>query len=41
MRWIDIILPEPTLHQELDGRLTAAAELAAQIPPLQEQYGLD
>src|SRR5210317_1790483 len=41
MRWIDIILPEPTLHQELDGRLAAAADLAAGIPALQEQYGLD
>jgi len=41
MRWIDIILPEPTLHQELDTRLTAVASLAAEIPPLQEQFGLD
>jgi hypothetical protein len=41
MRWIDITLPEPTLHQELDTRLTAAASLAAEIPPLQDQYGLD
>ncbi|MCK9997000.1 MAG: hypothetical protein KAH56_12075 [Candidatus Krumholzibacteria bacterium] len=41
MRWIDIILPEPTIHQELDTRLAAAARLAAEIPPLQDQYGLD
>lgn len=41
MRWIDIILPQPTLHQELDTRLTRAAALTAKIPPLQEQYGLD
>ena len=41
MRWIDIILPEPTMHQELDNRLTAASALAAEIPTLQEQYGLD
>ena len=41
MRWIDIILPEPTIHQELDNRLTAASDLAGEIPSLQEQYGLD
>ena len=41
MRWIDIILPEPTIHQELDTHLAAAARLAAQIPPLQEESGLD
>ena len=41
MRWIDIILPDPTMHQELDSRLAAAAALAAKIPPLQDQYGLD
>jgi hypothetical protein len=41
MRWIDIILPEPTMHQELDSRLAVAADLAAEIPALQEQYGLD
>jgi len=41
MRWIDIILPDPTMHQELDSRMAAAALLAAEIPALQEQYGLD
>ncbi len=41
MRWIDIILPEPAMHQELNSRLTAASSLAAEIPVLQEQYGLD
>ncbi len=41
MRWIDIILPEPTIHQELDTRLAAAADLAGEIPALQDQYGLD
>jgi hypothetical protein len=41
MRWIDIILPEPTIHQELDQRLAAAAALAATIPDLQDSYGLD
>ncbi len=41
MRWIDIILPEPTIHQELDTHLAAAADLAAQIPLLQEKSGLD
>jgi hypothetical protein len=41
MRWIDIILPEPTIHQELDTRLAAAAGLAGEIPALQDQYGLD
>ncbi len=41
MRWIDIILPEPTIHQELDTRLEAAAGLASEIPAIQDQYGLD
>jgi|GEM_PF-1067001 len=41
MRWIDIILPEPTIHQELDAHLAAAAALAAEIPALQEKNGLD
>ena len=41
MRWIDIILPEPTIHQELDKHLATAAGLAAQIPGLQEEHGLD
>jgi hypothetical protein len=41
MRWIDIILPDPTIHRELDTHLTAAAALASEIPEIQEQYGLD
>ena len=41
MRWIDIILPDPTMHQELDSRMAAAADLAAEIPALQAKYGLD
>jgi hypothetical protein len=41
MRWIDITLPDPTMHQELDSRMAAAAALVAKIPPLQVQFGLD
>ena len=41
MRWIDIILPEPTIHQELDTHLATAAGLAAKIPLMQEESGLD
>lgn len=41
MRWIDITLPEPMICQDLDGRLAAARDLAAQIPALQQEFGLD
>jgi hypothetical protein len=41
MRWIDIILPEPTIHPELDQHLATAQHLAGQIPALQESFGLD
>ncbi|MEN8008435.1 MAG: hypothetical protein ABFS42_15610 [Candidatus Krumholzibacteriota bacterium] len=41
MRWIDIILPEPTNHPELDMHLAKATGLAAKIPAIQETHGLD
>jgi hypothetical protein len=41
MRWIDIILPEPGIHQELDAGLAAARDMAADILEIQERYGLD
>jgi len=41
MRWIDIDLPEPGIHQELDSGLAAARDQAADIPEVQDRYGLD
>jgi hypothetical protein len=41
MRWLDIILPEPGTHRNLDTALEQARSLAAGIPALQERDGLD
>jgi hypothetical protein len=41
MRWIDIVLPEPGIHQELDTGLAAAGDLARDILEIQERYGMD
>ncbi len=35
MRWIDIILPEPGIHQEVDGLLSEAVAKMAHIPEIQ------
>ena len=41
MRWIDIILPEPGTHRNLDNAVTEARTLAAAIALLQDRDGLD
>jgi hypothetical protein len=41
MRWIDIILPEPGINQNLDTLCEEAAAVAATIPAIQERDGLD
>ncbi len=41
MRWIDIILPEPGIHQEFDGVLSSAVALMTQIPEIQARDGMD
>jgi hypothetical protein len=41
MRWIDIILPEPGIHQEVDALLSDAVAKMARIPEIQARDGLD
>ncbi len=41
MRWIDIILPEPGIHQEVDALLSDAVAKMAHIPEIQARDGLD
>jgi len=41
MHWIDIILPEPGIDQEMEGLLTDAVAAMARIPEIQARDGLD
>lgn len=41
MRWIDIILPEPGIRQEMDDLLSEAVARMARIPEIQARDGLD
>ncbi len=41
MRWIDIILPEPGIHQDHDLLVTEAIYLLSDLPEIQEKQGLD
>ena len=41
MRWIDIILPEPGTHQEMDALVSEAVARMARIPEIQTRDGLD
>ncbi len=41
MRWIDITLPEPGIHQEMDSLLSMAVAEMARIPEIQTRDGLD
>ncbi len=41
MRWIDIILPEPGIRQEMDDLLSQAVAQMAHIPEIQTREGLD
>jgi hypothetical protein len=41
MHWIDIILPEPETHQELDTLLNQAAEKTRALEQIQQRDGLD
>lgn len=41
MRWIDIILPEPEIHQDHDLLVTEAIYLLSDLPVIQEKHGLD
>lgn len=41
MRWIDIILPEPGIHQEMDDLISEAVAQMARIPEIQARDGLD
>jgi len=41
MRWIDIILPEPGIHQEMDDLVSEALANMARIPEIQARDGLD
>lgn len=41
MRWIDITLPEPGIHQEMDALLSDAVAAMARIPEIQTRDGLD
>jgi len=41
MRWLDIILPEPGIHQEMDRLLSQAVAQMARTPEIQARDGLD
>ncbi len=41
MRWIDISLPEPGIHQDHDLLVTEAIYLLSDLPDVQEKQGLD
>jgi len=41
MHWIDIILPEPGIHQDHDLLVTEAIYLLSDLPGVQEKQGLD
>jgi hypothetical protein len=41
MHWIDIILPEPGIHQDHDLLVTEAIYLLSDLPDIQEKQGLD
>ena len=41
MHWIDIILPEPGIHHEMDQLVSAAVAKMVRIPEIQTRDGLD